>query len=693
VARLGIHRDFLQDLVRLEKPIQQKVVDALVKFEQATHTGAHLEKIQNVRDDRLKSIRIDLKYRGIVLSPKAGDQFTLLKVLPHDDAYNWAQRRKASVNAATGQIEIRDSVTIDTTAAELARTTAPAPERLFTHVSDVDLVRLGVDEQMRGFARLLTSIEPLEAIRGHLPGTQCDVLYALASGYTIAEVLDEIIEADPGTVYDPDDIAGAVERTPATVLLVDGPAELIELFHKPFAFWRVYLHPTQRQAAYGSFSGPAQVTGGPGTGKTVVALHRARHLAAHGGQVLLTTFTGTLVDSLLENLRLLENDPEILARIDVRTVDQVAAQIVREHRGRYAIIDGPDEQALWGRIVRRRGADHSETFIAEEWRQIILAQDLTTLDAYLAARRVGRGRRLGSLQRAQVWNVVSEFEQELDERGYRTYDTVCAEAARIMTAQEDKPYDHVVIDEAQDLHPVRWRTLRALVGSAPNDLFIAGDTHQRIYDNRVSLRSIGIPVAGRSTRLTINYRTTAEILDWSHAVLSGERIDDLDEGTATLAGLRSEVHGRTPQLVPADTKNQESALLVDKVRGWLSSGVQPGEIGIAARSGPAAQEAAKALRNAGIEACHLTRTNGPVDGQVQTMTMHRMKGLEFRCVAVIGVGEHQLPAPGSVRAAVDDELAHTHDLQRERCLLFVACTRAREDLHVSWHGAPSVFLP
>jgi hypothetical protein len=693
VARLGIHRDFLDDLIGLERPVQKKVVNAIRKFEEATHAGIHLEKLSGVRDDRLKSIKIDKSVRGIVLAPETGDRFTLMKVLPHDDAYAWASRRQVSVNATSGHIEIRDSVAIATATEELARTTvAPAPERLFAQVPDEDLIRLGVDEQRRSFARLLTGIEPLEAVKDYLPGTQYDVLIGLAAGFSADELIRELDFTAGTEAIDTDDIAGAIERTPSKVTFVDGPEELMDLFEKPFALWRVYLHPTQRQVAYGTYSGPAQVTGGPGTGKTVVTLHRARHLATEGGRVLLTTFTSTLAESLLDALHQLETKKEVLERIDVRHIDRVAAQIVREQHGPYAVLKDADEQHQWRRVIRKRGVQHNETFVAEEWRQVVLAQDLRTLDDYLAVQRRGRGKRLGILHRTQVWHVMTEFERELAARNTRTYETVCTEAARILSAQADKPYDHVIVDEAQDLHPVRWRLLRALVPAGPDDLFIAGDTHQRIYDNRVSLKSVGIQVAGRSTRLRISYRTTSEILKWSHGVLSGEDIEDLDGEKDSLKGFRSEMHGPVPELASCATKTDELRRLTAEIRTWLDAGVEPEEIGVAARSGPLAQEAARALEQAEVPAVHLSREHGSSEGRVQTMTMHRMKGLEFRCVAVIGAGENQLPDPRSVRAAQDDELAHAHDIQRELCTLYVACTRARELLYISWHGEASPFL-
>nr|WP_312874596.1 UvrD-helicase domain-containing protein [Actinomadura litoris] len=611
MARLGIHRDFLEDLINLERPVQKKVVNAIRKFEESTHAGIHLEKISDARDERLKSIRIDRSIRGIVLAPDVGDQFILMKVLPHDRAYSWASRRQVSVNAASGHIEIRDSIAIDTATEELARTTvAPAPERLFAQVADEDLNRLGVDEQIRCFARLLTGIEPLEAVKDYLPGTQHDVLIGLAAGFSAGELMRELDFTTDAEAIDTDDLGGAIERTPSKVTFVDGPEELMDLFEKPFALWRVYLHPTQRQVAYGTYSGPAQVTGGPGTGKTVVTLHRARHLAAEGGRVLLTTFTSTLAESLLDALHQLETNEEVLERIDVRHIDRVAAQIVRERHGPYAILMDTEEQRQWRRAVRKRDVRYNETFLAEEWRQVVLAQDLRTLDDYLAVRRRGRGRRLGALDRTQVWHVMTEFERGLVERNVRTYETVCTEATRILSDRTDKPYDHVIVDEAQDLHPVRWRLLRALVPEGGDDLFIAGDTHQRIYDNRVSLRSVGIQVAGRSTRLKISYRTTSEILEWSHGVLSGEEIEDLDGGGDSRRGLRSETHGPVPEFGPSATKTDELRKLTAKVLTWLHAGVEPDEIGVAARSGPFAQEATRALEQAGVPVVHLSRGHG-----------------------------------------------------------------------------------
>ncbi|MFI7534914.1 UvrD-helicase domain-containing protein [Streptosporangium sp. NPDC049376] len=692
MARLGIDKDFLRDFGKLERSVQARVAEVFAKFEEATHAGLHLEKPNDARDPRFRTIRIDKFWRGVVLAPETGDSYTLLKVLPHDDAYTWAERRRASVNSATGQIEIRDGAAIDATLPELTKMADRAPRRLFDDAADTDLKQLGVDEQTLAFARVLTDIVQLEAAGAFLPQSQWNVLYGLAAGMTPEEVWAEL-GAVPGQVpYDAEDITAAVERTPERVVLVEGPDELMEVFRHPFALWRIYLHPAQHRLARASFTGSARITGGPGTGKTVVALHRAHHLAKHGrGSVLVTTFTSTLSASLEAGLRLLADSPEVPDRVEVRHVDQLSYQIFAERHGRAAILRDKEEKEIWRRVVKKLEVPFTETFLAEEWRHVVLAQQVTDAAGYLQVKRQGRGRGLGVRQKAQVWQAIWEFQEELGRRKVWTHETICVEATRLLGERADRPYRHIVVDEAQDLHPVQWRFLRAAVPEGSDDLFIAGDAHQRIYNSRVSLREVGINVAGRSSRLTVNYRTTAEILAWSLGMLNGESVDDLDDGLDTVAGYRSQVHGRLPELRGFTVQKGELEALTDRVRQWLDAGVEPGEIGVAARSNMLAGAAVAVLERAGVPARSLAKGQ-ETDDSVRIGTMHRMKGLEFRCMAVIGVSERQVPPPSAVTPVEEDPLTHAQDLQRERCLLFVACTRAREQLHVSWHGTASPFL-
>ncbi|PIM72927.1 DNA helicase [Streptomyces sp. JV178] len=723
MATLGIHKDFLMEFAKLEKPVQKRVHEVFDKFREHRHAGLHLEKIEKARDPRIRTIRINQFMRGVVLAPESGDSFLLLKVMPHDDAIAWAVKHRATVNSATQGIELRDDIALERATAGVRGLPQPADGPLFAHVSDKDLTRLGIDADLLPLVRHLSAEAHLDSLHKILPEQQYDVLAGLAAGMEPEDVWREVVlvqlehavlhasqpaTAVPGSDQSAaapagqDDLSAAMARSQGRIALVSGPDELMEILSRPFDAWRVFLHPSQRKVAYRlSYKGPARVTGGPGTGKTVVALHRALHLArqlpddAPDESILLTTFTRDLATDLRGSLELLIPDDRLRAKIRVTNVDALANQIVRANRSGapLAIITSQkDVAARWDRIARALGIDFTDVFLDQEWRHVILAQDLRSPETYLKASRSGRGTPLGPLKRAQVWRAVEAFVNELRKADEWTFLQVCAEAARLLEGLgAERPYRHVVIDEAQDLHPAQWRMLRALVLPGPDDLFIAGDTYQRIYGNKVSLRSLGIEVTGRSTRLRINYRTTQEILAWSTELLTGRRVDDMDGGDESLIGYRSAFHGAAPCSSGAISKDEELSGVVAQVKEWNSAGVLPREIGVAVRYIQLGKDVSRALEQAGVPTTVLGGASGIRDG-VRIGTMHRMKGLEFRCVAVVGVNDGIVPMRSAVTAEETDPQQHREDVLGELSLLFVACTRAREALRVSWHGQRSPFL-
>jgi AAA domain/UvrD-like helicase C-terminal domain len=689
---LAIDKGFLKDLGKLEKPVYNRVTEVFDEFDAATHTGLHLEKIANARNPRFRSIRIDQAWRGIVLAPVTGDVYTLLKVLHHDDAYAWAQRSNVSVNSATGGIEIRDEAELDRQIPEMTEAAKNAGTPIFADVKEGELTKLGIDEKVLAFARTVTDAAQLDAAKSFLPETQWDVLFGLAAGFTPEEVWADLGAQILNEPVDTEDIDAAILRSSDRVVLVSGPDELMDVFAYPFATWRVYLHPTQRAVVDAAYKGPARVTGGPGTGKTVVALHRAHILAKCGdGKVLVTTFTSTLSDTLKSGVDMLVDDEKVESRIEVSHVDRIAHRVFRKAHGAPHMLGAEDEKALWAGLIGELGLIFTPVFLSEEWRQVVLARRISTADAYLAAKRTGRGRALGASQRAQVWQAIWEFEQTLAQQGGWTHETIRREATRLLEESSEKPFRHIIIDEAQDLSPDQWRLLRAAVTEAPDDIFIAGDTHQRIYDNRVSLREVGINIAGRSSRLNINYRTTAEILAWSLGLLRGEPIDDMEGGLDSIAGCKSYVHGQPPVLSGHQSAESEAKFIAASVKDWIDSGISPSEIGVAVRAKWSTSKIEHALKVAGIGSVDLAKAADD-DDAVRVGTMHRVKGLEFRCMCVAGVSAKLVPAANAVTQIEDDKQTHHQDLERERCLLFVACTRAREELLVTWHGEPSPFL-
>lgn len=699
MARLGIARDFLGRYAKLEKKVQRAVDEAIAKFGEHTHAGLHLEKLENARDPRIRTIRITQSWRGVVLAPPKGDEYVLLSVMAHDDAIDYATSRVFTVNQILGVLEIRNQEALEQIEPALQRAAASTQTRLFDHVKDKEFIRLGIDPNVLPLIRLLTEDAHIDTLAPLLPEPQRDALVALAAGMTSDEVWQEVsrylVQAPPYHV-DPHDLAMALERTPHRYAMVSGPDELADILAHPFAAWRVFLHPSQRDIAYrDSYDGPVLVTGGAGTGKTVTAMHRAVFLARRPPveherpTVLLTTFSRNLAESLDSQLALLAPDGLVRGQIDVVNVDRLAHRVVAEAQGRRPRV--PDPMALnrlWQNAAGTISHEFDPAFLEGEWEHVVLAQDIRDPASYLACRRSGRGNELTPAERERVWSAITHVTDQLRRLGQRTHHQLADEAARILGTSDTARYRHVIVDEGQDLHPSQWRLLRAAAAVGTDDMFIVSDPHQRIYDNRVSLDSVGITTGRRRHRLTVNYRNTQEILDWSVHLLTGQPPTGLDDRSDGLTGYRSPLHGDKPAVRGYPDRDSEADGLVRQVRAWIGAGVEGHAIGVAARSGRRANEIRETLDFAGISTASVnTRGEG-----VRVDTMHAMKGLEFRCVAVVGVDEDVLPVPGSVALAQDDPLAREHDLQRERCVLFVACTRARDALYVSHTRRPSPFL-
>ncbi|BCL13868.1 UvrD-helicase domain-containing protein [Micromonospora sagamiensis] len=696
MPELALGRDFLPAYAKLQTRVQRAVIAAIAKFAEHTHAGLHLEKLTGARDPNVRTIRIDRFYRGVVLA-LGEERYALLNVLPHDDAIDFALSRRFTVNQTLGVLEMRDQAGIE----EFARTEPVSMHGgLFDHVPAADFVRLGIDEDLVPLLRVITTDQQLKSLAGRLPETQLGTLNDLATGMTVAEVWAELADRVVSGV-DTDDLLTAARRTPERIAFVSGPVELAAILAHPFDVWRTFLHPTQRDVAYReTYSGPALVTGSAGTGKTVTGLHRAVFLAERlpdGEKVLLTTFTRALANALTRQLYRLTADPAVRARIDVISVDKLAHDIVTRHSGKVAVAEREILDHLWEAAakagptyVNRAGqvTGVSAAFLRREWEQVVLAQQLTTLDEYLGTTRKGRGAGLRATQRAQVWTAIDGVARELAKRRLRTHTQLADDAAAILRRSSAR-YRHVVVDEGQDLHPAQWRLLRALVPPGPNDMFLLADPHQRIYDSHVSLTQLGIEVRGRTRRLTVNYRTTHEILDLSVRVLSGDTATGLDGQDDTLRGYRSITRGGAPDLVAHPSRDDEHDALVERVGTWLDQGVEEHAIGVAVRTGQLVRTISRILGEAHIPVADDKRG---VDG-VRVATMHQMKGLEFQCLAVVGLDAGILPAPNALTSAAEDPHAHRQDLQRERCLLFVALTRARDVLYLSHTGTPSPLLP
>lgn len=686
--------------------------------------GLRLKRLQG--HDRLYSARISAEYRALLLH--AGNRDYILVAVRHrKDVYDNLDRYQYKINDVTGGIEFVDLVSVEENvtappraATAPARPAAPAEAPpLFADFTDDQLLQLGVAAALLPLIRKITTEEELLGLTELAPALTEEVLLELYFGRTFEEVLDKIttpVQAEDDV--DTDDYATALSRPATRVTTSD--TELQAVLEDDFGRWKVFLHPSQRKLVERDYKGSARVSGGPGTGKTIVALHRVKHLVDRlppgAPPVLLTTYNKNLAADLRK--RLLElGGSETVSRVEIVNIDKLAADVVaRAEPGvKRRWIDDAKAVQEWRDLLLELGETRWDPeFLHAEWTHVILGMSGNSRADYFRVRRPGRGRSIGRAQRAEIWRLVEKFRLRLDEKNLWTYRQVAEHAARLERERAEKMrrhregglnvhredasvarmrprYSHIVVDEAQDLAAAHWKMLRAMVPEGPNDIFLVGDVHQRLYDNYVSLSVLGINIRGRrSSRLTLSYRTTHEILGSAVRLLGEESWDDLDGETDDIGGYRSVLRGSKPVLYGAATWEDEQDYIASTVSDLIDGPSPSIAISVPERAMVAELEAR--LARAGIPAASIGPDGPRLDDVVHIGTMHRFKGLEYQHVIVAGVTDGLVPQSYLRRWEQSDPARYRRELQRARSLLFVAATRARDTLHITWHGAPSPFL-
>jgi superfamily I DNA/RNA helicase len=481
---------------------------------------------------------------------------------------------------------------------------------------------------------------------------------------------------------------------------VEGAQELAEILTAPLEQWRIFLHPKQRQLVRMWASGPVRVLGGAGTGKTVVAMHRARYLAeevftSKDDRILFTTFTKNLATDISQNLRKLCTDERAWARIEVQHLDGWVANFLRTQGYRPEVVYSEDNDSWRGALdLAPTDSGLPDSFYRVEWESIVQAQNITSVDEYLAAIRIGRGTRLSREMKKKIWLVFQEYRAQLNEGGQKEYVDLIRDARQFIENKALRlPYRAVIVDEAQDMSAEAFRLLRTIVPAADNDLFIVGDAHQRIYRHRVSLGKCGIDIRGRGKKLKINYRTTDEIRRFAVRLLEGRPIDDLDGGQDDQKGYLSLTHGGAPQVRTFVSAAEEVADIKQQIEALVAEGAQLASICIVARTKKQVENYSAHLRTAGFETYEVKRDTAEQRDRagVRLATMHRVKGLEFEHVIIAGANRGVVPLDMAL-AAGDDAITQRNIETGERALLYVALTRAKRSATVTAYGEASPYL-
>jgi hypothetical protein len=654
--------------------------------------GLQFHRIDKSKDANFWSIRVNSDIRIIV--HRTASSFLLCYVDHHDEAYDWATRRRIEAHPKTGAIqivEVRERMEEIAPPSHVAQPLAepdvkcvPTVAPLFEALSPDDLLAIGVPGDWIEDIRQ-ASEDRFFDLASHLPAEAAEVLLEYAATGTLHR------PAPPHVPVDPFEHPDALRR----FRVIENLEELQRALEYPWEKWTVFLHPSQREIVERDFNAPARVAGSAGTGKTIVALHRTARLAQTGPQasVLLTTFSRPLANALEQKLKILiGEESSIIPRVVVTPFRGVAEEL-------YQLAFGRRPHAPLGELVRGALAKAAEEqgvteftarFLIFEWTYVVDAWQLESAEAYANVPRLGRKNRIGAKQRARLWPVFAATRKAINDRGFHTWAQIFAEVTVYYSGREHKPFRYIVVDEAQDLGVPELRLLAAIAPAESNSMFFAGDLGQRIFQQPFSWLTLGVDVRGRSHTLKVNYRTSHQIRQAADRLLP-KVVRDVDGLEEERFGTVSVFNGPDPLIsIYADAK-AEIAAVGEWISQAIADDIKTSEIGIFVRTRNQIDRARAAVTNAGHDAIEMSGRGDDPAGGISIGTMHLAKGLEFKAVAVMACDDEVLPLQSRIES-VADEVDLDDVYETERQLLYVACTRARDRLLVSGVAPASEFL-
>lgn len=646
--------------------------------------GLKFHRVDRAKDPNFWSVRVNRDIRIIV--HRTSKNLMMCYVDHHDNAYKWAEKRKLEVHPRTGAAQL---VEVKETVKEVVvpiyvetKQEAPAKPLLFAETPEEDLLKYGVPPEWLDDVRNADEDSLLD-LSEHLPDEAAEVLLQIAVGETPKPVA-------PVVTGDPFEHPDAKRRFHA----ISNEDELELALDFPWAKWAVFLHPTQRKLVERDYNGPFRVSGPAGTGKTVVAIHRAVYLARNNpdARVLLTTFSETLAGFLRSRVtRLIRNEPRLMERLEVAAIHQVCERLYKAQFdvAKIATMDVV-RKILTESAKKEESHRFSIPFVVDEWENVVDAWQLDSWEAYRDVRRLGKKPRLPIEQRSRLWAIFEGVKGELQKRDLMTQSGMCGKLAEGLTQRRHPPYDFVVVDEAQEVGVAQLRLLAAMGGQRSNGLFFAGDLGQRIFQAPFSWKTAGVDVRGRSETLKLNYRTSHQIRKQADRLLASE-VADVDGNVEDRRGTVSAFNGESPETGLFDDAQLESRAVGDWLKALGDKGIDPGEMGIFVRSAAELDRARDAAHASGFSFQVLDECRETATGRVSISTMHLAKGLEFRAVAVMACDDEVIPRQERIETAADHaDLEEVYNTERH--LLYVACTRARDYLMVSGVKPASEFL-
>jgi mRNA-degrading endonuclease RelE of RelBE toxin-antitoxin system len=662
--RFCIADSFPKALARLPAQEQKAVKTTVFDLQMDPgHPGLQFHRIENSKDQHFWSVRVSRDIRLIV--HKTEESFLICYVDHHDAAYAWAERRRIETHPATGAaqiVEVRERV--QEILVPMPVVAGPEPSRpvlppLFAAYSDEELLVYGVPPDWLADVRAATE-DTLFDLTEHLPAEAAEALLDLAVG----EKPELPVVATPAGA-NPFEHPDALRR----FRIMEDVDELKRALEFPWDQWTVFLHPSQRQVAEQKFSGPARVSGSAGTGKTVVALHRAANIVKRDPQsrLLLTTFSLPLANALEGKLRMLTGEEGgIVHRVTVLPFQGVASDLFTLAFGHHPRAASEDQirAALKTAASEAGVTGFTPRFLASEWLNVVDAWQLADAASYQAVPRLGRKNRLGVKQRETLWPVFVRARALLSAQGVLTWPMIFGEVTRHFVGRDQKPFTHAVIDEAQDLGVPELRMLAAIVPEGTDRLFFAGDLGQRIFQEPFSWKALGVDIRGRSRTLKVNYRTSHQIRQAADRLLP-KLVQDVDGIEQDRRGTVSVFNGPDPDVRLYAGSDAEVAGVAGWIEELIAEGIAPAEIGIFVRSKSELVRARAAVKAAGQTQLELSERLEDPKGRVAIGTMHLAKGLEYKAIAVMACDDDVLPLQERVETVADPaELDDVYETER-----------------------------
>ena len=648
-------------------------------------SGLNLEPLKEPKDPNFWSVRVNEDIR--IILHKSGETYLLCYVGHHAAAYDWPLYRKLEVHPKTGAMQL---VTMKEVVQEIIRrvvvevaVAAPPKPTLGKLLTDDEMLAFGVPPELLDDVRDVNE-DGFTGIYMHLPEEAAEALLQVLTGKK-PRVPQPVV---PGT--DPYAHPDAQRR----FRNISNVEELRRAFDYPWDKWLVFLHPEQRQLVERDYSGPARVSGSAGTGKSIVAVHRAVHLARKNpeARILLTTISEVLANDLRHKRdQLISNEPRIAERVEVLALPAIAVRLYRAQFGAPKLATRAEVRALIGAAAQAVGGHKFRLpFLYSEWEHVVDAWQVHTWEQYRDVARLGRKTRVAEPQRRVLWSIFEKAIAALEAGTLLTEAGLFTKLAGALAKSGQAPFDYAVVDESQDISVPHLRYLAVLGKTRKDALFFSGDLGQRIYQQPFSWRSLGVDIRGRSRTLQVNYRTSHQIRQQADRLLNAV-VADVDENQEVRNGTVSVFDGEAPLVSVLGSVAEESAAVAQWIVARLKGGANPHEIGVLVRTEAEYPRARAALEAAQAPYKVLDENVATQAGHVSITKIELAKGLEFRCVAVMACDADIIPLESRIDSAAD-EPDQREVFETERHLLYVACTRARDYLLVTSAKSPSEFL-